>query len=127
MPWKLFRQFKLNVQAGRAIRQNIKGRNRTRLLSKQDKLSICKYIKNNYTIKQHVHPTISVQPQNAKTSNSTQRTLRIIHIHLICLNFMSPTLENMENCLKTWHRSRQNLSKRSKYAEPPTFQGWTER
>ena len=38
---------------------------------------------------------------------------------------MSPTLENMENCLKTWHRSRQNLSKRSKYAEPPTFQGWT--
>ena len=30
---------------------------------------------------------------------------------------MSPTLENMENCLKTWHRPRQNLSKRSKYAE----------
>jgi hypothetical protein len=28
---------------------------------------------------------------------------------------MSPTLENMENCLKTWHRSRQNLSKHSKF------------
>ena len=37
---------------------------------------------------------------------------------------MSPTLENTESCLKTWHRPRQN-SKRSKYAEPPTFQGWT--
>jgi hypothetical protein len=30
--------------AGRAIRQNIKGRNRTRLLCKQDKLSICKVV-----------------------------------------------------------------------------------
>ena len=31
----------------------------------------------------------------------------IIHIHLMRLGFMSPTLENMENCFKTWHRSRQ--------------------
>ena len=27
---------------------------------------------------------------------------RIVHIRLICLNFVSPTLENMENCLKTY-------------------------
>ncbi len=43
------------------------------------------------------------------------------------LEFYEPKLENTENCLKTWHRPRQNLSKRSKYAEPLTFQGWTKR
>ncbi len=48
----------------------------------------------------------------------------IIHIHLICLKFYEPKLGN---CLKTRHRPRQNLSKRSKYAEPLTFQGWTKR
>ncbi len=48
----------------------------------------------------------------------------IIHIHLICLKLYEPKLGN---CLKTRHRPRQILSKRSKYAEPLTFQGWTKR
>jgi hypothetical protein len=90
----------------------------------------------NYTIKttrtpNHFCPTPKRENFNATYMISKLNlgwfNFRIVHIHLICLNFISPTLENMENCLKTWHRSRQNLSKRSKYAEPPTFQGWTKR
>ncbi len=38
------------------------------------------------------------------------------------LEFYEPRLENTENCLKTRHRPRQNLSKRSKYTDPLTFQ-----
>jgi hypothetical protein len=107
---------------------------------KKDDLNLFIYLFSfayNYTIKttctpNHFCPTPKRENFNATYMISKLNlgwfNSRIIHIHLIiCLNFMSPTLENMENCFKTWHRSRQNLSKRSKYAEPPTFQGWTKR
>ena len=67
----------------------------------------------NYTNKQHVYPKISVQPQNAQTSNATYMIAKlnlgrfnftIIHIHLICLKFYEPKLGNY---LKTRHRPRQ--------------------
>ena len=51
----------------------------------------------------------------------------IIHIHFNMLEFYEPNTGKYGNCLKTWLRPRQNLSKRSKYAEPPTFQDWTKR
>ena len=90
----------------------------------------------NYTIKTTRTPNHFCPTPKRENFNATYMIAKlnlgwfdfgIIHIHLMCLGFMSPTLENMENCFKTWHRSRQNLSKRSKYAEPPTFQGWTKR
>ena len=79
----------------------------------------------NYTIKTTLTPNHFCPTPKRENFNATYMIVklnlgwfnsRIIHIHLICLNFMSPTLENMENCFKTWHRSRQNLSKRSKFA-----------